>query len=366
MQEPVRVGLVGYGASAKTFHAPLIAATEGLELVAASSRDAAKVHADFPGLAVESSAEALMARDDVELVVIPTPNDSHFPLALAALAAGKHVVVDKPFTVTVAEAETLAEAARQAGRVLSVFHNRRWDADFLTVKALIDAGRLGRVVAFESRFDRYRPQVPVRWRESADSAGTGLWYDLGPHLIDQALQLFGPPDGVFLSRETVRDGAKVDDAFRALLRYPRLQVVLSASALMAEPGARFAVHGSDASFVKHGLDGQEAALKAGRAPGGADWGRDARHGTLTRWRDGAPVYETVPTRRGDYPAYYAALRDAIRAGSANPVSADEAIAVMRVIEAGCVSAAEGREVTFAKRGHERADFVGTVRQRRAL
>ncbi|AXK40887.1 Gfo/Idh/MocA family oxidoreductase [Crenobacter cavernae] len=214
----------------------------------------------------------------------------------------------------------------------------------------LDAGRLGRVVAFESRFDRYRPQVPVRWRESAVSVGSGLWYDLGPHLIDQARQLFGMPEGIVLTRDMVRDGAEVDDCFRAPLRYPRLQVVLAASALTAEPGARFAVHGTEASYVKHGLDEQEAALKAGRFPPAADWGRDVRHGTLTSWQDGAPVYETVPTRRGDYPAYYAALRDAIRDGSANPVSADDAIAVMTLIEAGCVSAAERREVELSGEG----------------
>lgn len=350
MHNAVRVGLVGYGYAAKTFHAPLIDAIPGLELAAVSSSQPAKVHAERPQLEVEASPEALFARDDIDLVVIPTPNETHYPLARAALAAGKHVVVDKPFTVTVAEARELDAAARAAGRVLSVFHNRRWDADFLTLKALLNEGRLGRVVQFESHFDRYRPQVPVRWRESAASVGSGLWYDLGPHLIDQALQLFGQPAGILLTRATLRDGAEVDDYFHALLRYDRLQVILHASTLTAEPGARFAVYGTAASFVKRGLDEQEAALKAGLFPPADDWGIDPRDGTLTVWQDGQPRYETVPTRHGDYPAYYAALRDAILHGAANPVPAGDAIAVMRLIEAGCQSAAEGREVALAAEG----------------
>ena len=347
MPHPLRVGLVGYGSAAKTFHAPLIAATPGLELVAVSSRRPDEVRAERPSLDIEATPEALFARADIDLVVIPTPNETHYPLARAALMAGKHVVVDKPFTVTVAEARELEALAREAGRVLSVFHNRRWDADFLTLKVLLDEGRLGRVVQFESHFDRYRPEVPQRWRESAASAGSGLWYDLGPHLIDQALQLFGHPLGVTLTRSTLRDGAEVDDYFHALLRYERLQVILHASTLTAEPGARFSVHGTAASYLKHGLDEQEAMLKAGLFPPSADWGRDPRDGTLISWRDGQPCHDTVSTRRGDYPAYYAALRDAIRLGTSNPVTAGEAIAVMRVIEAGCRSAAEGREIPFA-------------------
>ncbi|WP_024301890.1 oxidoreductase [Pseudogulbenkiania sp. MAI-1] len=350
MPHPLRVGLVGYGSAAKTFHAPLIVATPGLELVAVSSRRPTEVRAERPSLEVEATPEALFARADIDLVVIPTPNETHYPLARAALMAGKHVVVDKPFTVTVAEARELEALAREADRVLSVFHNRRWDADFLTLKALLDEGRLGRVVQFESHFDRYRPEVPQRWRESAASAGSGLWYDLGPHLIDQALCLFGHPLGVTLTRATLRDGAEVDDYFHALLRYDRLQVILHASTLTAEPGARFAVHGTAASYLKHGLDEQEATLKAGLFPPSADWGTDPRDGTLTIWCDGQPRHKTVPTRRGDYPAYYAALRDAIRYGAANPVPAADAIAVMRVIEAGCLSAAEGREVPFATEG----------------
>ena len=252
----LRVGLIGYGFASQTFHAPLIAGVPGLELVAVSSRDAAKVRADWPTVQVHGQPLALVNRPDIDLVIVPTPNDSHFPLARAALLAGKHVVVDKPFTVTVAEGRELAQLAGQAGRVLSVFHNRRWDSDFLTVQQLLRDGTLGRIVHLESRFDRYRPEVRQRWRETA-GPGSGLWYDLGPHLLDQALQLFGMPLALQMDRAVVRDNAVTDDWFQAQLRYDRHRVSLHVSALVAAGPPRFAVHGTHGSFVKHGLDAQE-------------------------------------------------------------------------------------------------------------
>jgi predicted dehydrogenase len=346
--KPIRVGLIGYGYASKTFHAPLIAACPGLELAAVSSSAPDKVRADFPSVDIATSAEALFARPDIELVVIPTPNDTHYALASAALAAGKHVVVDKPFTVTLDEAERLEREAAQAGKVLSVFHNRRWDADFLTLRELLGSGELGRVVTFESHFDRFRPQVPVRWRESAASSGTGLWYDLGPHLIDQALVLFGMPQAIQLSLRQLRDGAEVDDYFHAVLHYPRLEVLLHASTLTAQPGARFAVHGTAGSYIKHGLDMQEAALKAGVKPATSGWGDDPNHGVLTCWPHGEPAQRAITTRPGDYLAYYALLAAAIRQGAPNPVSAAEAIRVMRVIEAGRASAAQGCRIALAE------------------
>jgi predicted dehydrogenase len=244
----LRVGLIGYGYAGKTFHAPLIAAVPGLQLAAVASRDAAKVHADWPGTEVLADPQALLQRANLDLVVIATPNDSHYPLARAALAAGRHVVVDKPFTLTLAEARELQALAAQRGRLLSVFHNRRWDGDFLTLRALLAAGTLGRVVHLESRFDRFRPQVRQRWRESAQ-AGAGLWCDLGPHLLDQALQVFGPPRGIVLDQAALRDGAQADDWFLAQLRYDGLRVTLHASALAAAPGPRFTVHGTHGSWV---------------------------------------------------------------------------------------------------------------------
>jgi predicted dehydrogenase len=214
----LKVGIVGFGYASATFHAPLIRATPGLSLAAVASSAPERVHQALPGVAVCATAAELYARPDIDLVVIATPNDTHFPLARAALEAGKHVVVDKPFVLDTAEALALIELAEQTSLHLSVFHNRRWDGDFLTVRKLLDEGALGRIVHFESHFDRYRPVGKNRWRESG-VAGAGLWYDLGPHLLDQALQLFGKPDAIWLDLAHQRDGALSDDWFHAVLKY---------------------------------------------------------------------------------------------------------------------------------------------------
>lgn len=347
----VRTGLVGYGYAGQTFHAPLITSVPGLRLQAIASSDAAKVARDWPGLPVEADPLRLCTRDDVDLVVIASPNDSHHPLARAALQAGKHVVVDKPFTVTLAQAIELDALAAAQGRVLSVFHNRRWDGDFLTLRALLARGALGRVAELESRFDRFRPLVRQRWREQSPVGG-GLWFDLGPHLLDQALQLFGWPAAIRLDLARQRDHAVNDDGFDARLSYANgLRVTLRASALTALPGPRFALHGTHGSFVKHGLDLQEDALKAGLRPTpGADWGLDTQAATLsTLGPDGQTLQSCAwPLLRGDYPAYYAGVRDAIAGEAPNPVPAAQAIDVMALIELGQHSDAERREVAAAR------------------
>jgi predicted dehydrogenase len=256
MASAIRVGIIGFGYATQTFHAPLIASVPGLEVAAISTSNPDKVRAGWPAAAIETTPHALLARADIDLVVVPTPNDTHHPLARAALLAGKHVVVDKPFTLTQAEALDLCALAKQCGRVLSVFHNRRWAGDFLEVRELLARGTLGRVVHVESHFDRFRPQVRVRWREQ-DGAGSGLWMDLGSHLVDQALLLFGRPEALALDLLRQRDGALTDDGFHARLRYAGgLRVELHASALAAAPDAMFRIHGTRGSFVKQGLDPQ--------------------------------------------------------------------------------------------------------------
>jgi predicted dehydrogenase len=333
MTQDLKVGIVGYGFATRTFHAPLVAAVPGLALTAIASSDPAKVTRDWPGLDTETSPEALFARPDLDLVVIPTPNASHFPLAQQALAAGKHVVVDKPFTLTLAEARALKVCADQAGRVLSVFHNRRHDADFLTVRQLLAEGTLGPVQEFESHFDRHRPAVRDRWREKADLGG-GLWFDLGSHLLDQALQLFGVPEAIGLDLAWQREGTQADDYFQARLHYGQTRIVLHASALVPRPGPRFSIHGTRGSFVKYGLDVQEDQLKAGLRPPAPGWGVDPLPGTLTVVRDEVAESRVLPSLPGDYPAYYAALRDAILGRGANPVPPEQAIQVMGLIELG--------------------------------
>lgn len=336
MAETLRVGLVGYGYASKTFHAPLIAGTPGLELAAVVSSDAGKVHADWPALPVVSEPQALFNDPTLDLIVIPTPNDTHYPLAQQALAAGKHVVVDKPFTVTLSQARALQQQAQQRGLLLSVFHNRRWDSDFLTLKTLLQEGSLGEVVYFESHFDRFRPQVRQRWREQG-GAGSGIWYDLGPHLIDQALQLFGKPQTLFVDLGQLRPGSQSVDYFHALLQYGKRRVVLHGSMLAAAEGPRYIVHGTQGSYIKYGLDPQEDRLKAGDRLPQADWGYDMRDGVVTLSRDDVLAEQPLLTLPGNYPAYYAAIRDAINGDGANPVPAAEAIAVMEMIELGIES-----------------------------
>ena len=341
MTHNIKVGIVGYGYATATFHAPLICSVPGLELVAISSSDAGKVHAAWPQMEVCATAQALFAREDIDLVIIPTPNDTHHALARQALAAGKHVVVDKPFTLTTADARDLIGFAATKQRLLSVFHNRRWDADFLTVQKLLASDQLGRITHFESHFDRYRPDVPQRWRDGA-GPGSGLWYDLGPHLIDQALRLFGMPQSIFLDSANQRDAALTDDWFHAILRYGDLRVILHASALVAHQGPRFVMHGTKGSYTKYGLDPQEAALKAGARPGAEGWGIDTLPGQLDVLRGSWMQQSTLASEAGDYAQFYLGMRDAILHGVPHPVAASEALQVMELIELGKQSVAEGR------------------------
>ncbi|PKE29452.1 oxidoreductase [Rahnella sp. AA] len=337
MSEKIRVGLVGYGFASKTFHAPLITGTSEMVLAAVSSSDAAKVHADWPAMQVVADPQALFDDPTLDLIVIPTPNDTHFPLARAALNAGKHVVVDKPFTVTLAQAKELDALAKEKGLLLSVFHNRRWDSDFLTLKKLLADGTLGEVSYVESHFDRFRPEVRQRWREMK-GAGSGIWFDLGPHILDQALQLFGVPVAINVDMAQLRPNAQTTDYFHAVLTYPQRRVVLHGSMLVAAESARFQVHGTRGSYVKFGLDPQEDNLKAGARPPCENWGFDARDGVLTLAEGDTMTESVYPTLPGNYPAYYAGIRDAINGKGENPVPAADAIAVMELIELGQESA----------------------------
>ena len=337
MSKNIRVGLIGYGYASKTFHAPLVAGTPGMELAAITSSDETKVRADWPAVPVVTEPKHLFNDPNIDLIVIPTPNDTHFPLAKAALEAGKHIVVDKPFTVTLSQARELDALARSLGRLLSVFHNRRWDSDFLTVKALINEGTLGEIAFFESHFDRYRPQVRDRWREQA-GPGSGIWYDLAPHLLDQAVHLFGLPVSMTVDLAQLRPGAQTTDYFHAILSYPQRRIVLHGTMLAAAESARYIIHGARGSYVKFGLDPQEERLKNGERLPQEDWGYDMRDGVVTRAEGEALVEETVLTLPGNYPAYYGAIRDALNGSGENPVPASQAIQIMELIELGIESA----------------------------
>ncbi|MDM4207630.1 oxidoreductase [Klebsiella spallanzanii] len=337
MSDAIRVGLIGYGYASKTFHAPLISGTPGMTLAAVSSSDQSKVLADWPANKVVSDPRQLFDDSAIDLVVIPTPNDTHFPLAKAALEAGKHVVVDKPFTVTLSQARELDAIAKREGRLLSVFHNRRWDSDFLTVKSLITEGLLGEVGYFESHFDRYRPQVRNRWREQG-GPGSGIWYDLGPHLLDQVVNLFGLPVSMHVDLAQLRPGSQSTDYFHAVLAYPQRRVVLHGTLLAAAETARYIIHGSRGSYMKYGLDPQEERLKSGERLPQEDWGYDMRDGLLTRAEGEELTEEPWLTLPGNYPAYYAAIRDALNGVGENPVPAGQAIQIMELIELGLESA----------------------------
>ncbi|MFB2857549.1 oxidoreductase [Aeromonas allosaccharophila] len=346
MSHTLSAALVGYGFAGKTFHAPFLSTTPGLSLSWVVSRDAAKVQADLPGCRV-GSLEQVLSDDSVDLVVIATPNDTHAPLARQALLAGKHVVIDKPFALDLTEAKALVELAEKQQRLLSIFHNRRWDGDFLTVRRLLADGSLGQVAQFESHFDRYRPEVRQRWRE-AGGPGSGLWFDLGPHVLDQALQLFGQPDWLQADLAQQRPGALADDYFHVVLGYGEMRVILHGSCLVSATMPRFVIHGSQGSFVKFGMDVQEDQLKQGLRPPAADWGLDGELGQLSRIVDGQLQQQNVVGEAGDYGAYYRGVCAAIKGEGCNPVPACEALAVMALLDLARQSHLEGKRLPCQK------------------
>jgi predicted dehydrogenase len=347
---PIRVGLIGFGFVAKTFHVPLLQATDGYRITAVSSSRPADVTSVLGDVDVVSDPYILATHPDIDLVVIASPNETHAPLAESAMRARRNVVVDKPFTITVKEARHLAAVAKEMGVVLSVFQNRRWDSDFLTVQDAIRGDLLGRVAVYESRIDRYRPDVRDRWRE-IPGPGAGLLYDLAPHLIDQTLLLFGIPDTVQGTLATQRKGGKTDDFFQLVLRYGQMVATLGAGSLVSGGSPRFAVHGDRASIVKHKPDIQEDQLRAGVQPGAQDWGHDPDDATLYDGMSGKS--RAIEAARGDQRQYYAALREALLGRGLNPVPPVQGSTVMGIIEAAFRSDANGCVVEPDLTGEER-------------
>ena len=333
----MRAAIVGYGLSGRFFHAPLIAATEGLEVAGVLTTSALRreqAAAEHPGVQPVSDLRELWSEIAPELVVVATPNSSHAPIALAAIERGIPVVVDKPLAVTADEAEALVARAREAGVMLTVFQNRRWDTDQLTLRRLIAEGALGRIVRYESRFERWRPEADrSKWRETeAPERGGGVLLDLGSHLVDQTLTLFGSVTNVYAEIDARRGTSAEDDVFIALRHASGTVSHLHASAVTPSPGPRLRVQGSAAAFLVSGLDPQEAALRSGARPDTtARWGEpeEWERGRLVAGEQSVPV----PAQPGAWPRFYALLRDALLSGGPPPVDPEDAVASLRVLEA---------------------------------
>ncbi len=340
----INVGLVGYGMGGSIFHAPLIGAVPQLNLTTVVTSRKDQVHRDFPDVRVSTLPE-LLSDASIHLVVISTPTATHFEIAAAALSAGKHVVVDKPFAASVHEADALIQLAAQKHLRLSVFQNRRWDNDFLTVQHCVAQKWLGTVYHYEAHFDRFRPWIKAGWREESETA-SGILYDLGAHLIDQALVLFGLPNAVTADVLTQRPEARAVDYFHLILDYGRTRVILHSATLVRASGPLFAIHGDAGSFLKYGMDPQEAASAAGERPGNPQWGLDLpeSYGVLT---EASGVHRPIETLCGSYERYYELMAACLLDGTPLPVDPADSRNGLAVIEAAQHSAAERRTIVIS-------------------
>lgn len=337
----IRTALVGYGSVGEKMHAPLISVCKDLELAAVVERNSQRSKEKYPQIEVFRSFDDLLASGSAELIVIVTPNEFHYPQAKKALEAGKHVVVDKPVTVHSKDAIELKRIADEKGLVLSVFQNRRWDGDIRTIQKILAEGVLGRIVHFESHFDRFRPLLVDNWREK-EVPGNGITYDLGTHLIDQAVMLFGKPNWVYAEILKQRSSAVADDFFDITLMYDGIKARLTASVLVNAPLPKFLLLGEKGSYIKFGLDVQEKAFKAGEKPEGINWGLEDSEawGQMYLENSSGPY----PTERGDYRLFYQNIADSINGKASLKVKMEEAILVLQIIEAAFKSNEEGRRV----------------------
>ncbi|HWB92521.1 MAG TPA: Gfo/Idh/MocA family oxidoreductase [Puia sp.] len=346
--KPVKTAVCSFGMSGKVFQAPFLHENPGFEFYSVWERDKNLAAAIYPAVRVCRTLEELLADAAVELVIVNTPNYTHFEYAKKALMAGKHVVVEKPFALKEKEGQELIALARSSGKVLSSFQSRRFDSDYRTVKRVMDSGVLGRLVEAEIHYDRFTPTLSYKQHKETPGPGTGLLYDLGSHLIDQALQLFGDPEAVFADLQIIRDNSKVDDYMEVLLYYPGLRVRLKSSYLVREPLPAYSFFGHNGTFLKSRADVQEKHLLAGEMPGGPDWGvePEAERGLLTAEIDGLVVRERVPTEKGNYMDYFDGIYAAIRDGAALPVTAEQGVRIVRVIEKAYESLAAKGVVAF--------------------
>ncbi|QNL48600.1 oxidoreductase [Olivibacter sp. SDN3] len=355
MQQSINVGLIGFGMAGQVFHAPIINCVPGLRLHTIYARRAeqqAIIHSKYPQTQIVADPQDIIQDPDIELVIVATANSVHFSLTKDALLAGKHVVVEKPFTNTATDAEELIALAQKQGKILSVFHSARWHSDYLTVQDVLKSGELGRLVTYEVRYDRFRNYLrPGAWREE-DLPGSGIFFDLGAHLIDQSLQLFGKPQAIFTYLRKMREGVKAVDDFEIMLYYHNLKVSLKGSMLIKEPTPRFALYGTDGAFVKHGVDPQEVALKEGRTPlNTSNWGEEPSDiwGILHTDTKGSgfDARGPIPSKKGNYPGFYENVRDAIHGTAELVVKPEQAKDVIEILELGLKSHAERRVIDLS-------------------
>lgn len=334
MTNPIQTGLASFGMSGYVFHAPLLHVNEGFSLRSIVERNRDESRSLYGYTKLSRSVEDLCDDRDIELIIINLPDHLHFKYTKMALEAGKHVVVEKPFTQSVEEADELISLSRKKGLILSVFQNRRWDNDFLTIRKLLKDKPLGTLIDYEAHFDRYRKEINKgSWKEESFS-GTSTLYNLGSHLIDQALLLFGLPDTLYADIRTTRPSGLIDDNFELILRYNNLKVVLKASYLIKEPGPRYALHGTDGSYLKWGIDPQEEDLKAGKVPDGGSWGKEDPefYGLLNYMKNGSETRERIESIPGNYSAFYDNMYNVIRNGAELEVKPEQARDVIKIIE----------------------------------
>lgn len=345
---PIKTALLSFGMSGWVFHAPFITAHEGFLLHSVWERSKNLASQKYPGINTYRTLEEILDNTDIELVIVNTPNHTHFNYAKAALNAGKHVVVEKPFTVHTQEALELIELSERKKCILSVFQNRRYDSDYQTVKKVVTNNLLGEVVEAEFHFDRFKGDLSPKIHKEIPGPGTGALYDLGSHLIDQALHLFGLPHQVFGDIRVVRSVSRVDDYFEVLLYYPNLRIRLHSTYLARQPLPAFSVHGTKGSFIKSRADIQEDALQSNQFPGTAGWGEepDTERGILHTELNGQIIMEKIPSESGNYGIYYDDIHRSIRSKQTPPVTATDGLNVIRVIEAARKSSMEGRVVAL--------------------
>jgi len=334
MSAPINTALCSFGMSGLVFHSPFLSVNPQFNFYAVLERTKNIAQEKYPGVKTYRTLEAMLADNLLELVIVNTPNYTHYEYVKKALEAGKHVVVEKPFTVHFEEAQELIEIAKRENKILSVYQNRRYDSDFKTIKKILSENLLGELVEVEMHFDRFRQELSAKKHKETPGPGAGVLYDLGAHLIDQALQLFGSPQKTFADIRIVRPTSQVDDYFELLLYYPKLRVRLKASYLVREALPGYILHGLKGSFIKHKTDVQEKMLQEGIIPSGKDWGTEpeTEKGLLHTEADGKIIREYITSKQGNYNDYYNALYESIRFHKPLPVTPEEGAKVVKIIE----------------------------------